>query len=102
MKRNTNIRVNKGNGILVRKKIEESDKFVHLGVLCDKNLKLDELISTACSKIRKTYFGLADCGVYKSGLHPKQQDICIKLLCYQKLFLAANYGVISRTLNCSL
>jgi hypothetical protein len=50
--------------------IEESDSYTHLGVLCSKDMNLNENISNACSKLRKTFFSLADCGVHKTGLHP--------------------------------
>lgn len=50
--------------------IEESDSYTHLGVLCSKDINLNENISDACSKLPKTFFSLADCGVHKTGLHP--------------------------------
>ena len=68
--------------------INETDKYVHLGILCSKDMCLRENIKDACTKLRKTYFGLADCGVHQNGLHP----ITVKHL-YQTIVLSrALYG----------
>jgi hypothetical protein len=50
--------------------IQETDNYVHLGVPCNIYMTLKSSIDLACSKLRKTYFSLADCGVHKNGLHP--------------------------------
>ncbi len=50
--------------------VTETSSYVHLGVLCEKNMSLNDNIDDACSKLRKTYFSLADCGVHRHGLHP--------------------------------
>ncbi len=62
--------------------VDETDKYVHLGILCEKNMNLNENIQNACTKLRTTFFGLGNCGVHKHGLHP----ITIKHL-YQTIVL---------------
>ena len=37
--------------------VNEIDKYVHLGILCNKDICLNENIKDACTKLRKTYFG---------------------------------------------
>ena len=49
---------------------------------------LNENVKDACTKLRKTFFGLGDCGVHQNGLHP----ITVKHL-YQTVVLSrALYG----------
>ena len=68
--------------------VEETYTYVHLGILCSKDMSLNENIKDACTKLRKTYFGLSDCGVHQNGLHP----ITVKHL-YQTVVLSrALYG----------
>lgn len=55
---------------LGKESIKETDSYVHLGIPCNKYMALNENVNLACSKIRKTYYSLADCGVHKNGLHP--------------------------------
>jgi hypothetical protein len=55
---------------LGKESIKETDSYVHLGIPCNKYMTLNENVNLACSKIRKTYYSLADCGVHKNGLHP--------------------------------
>ncbi len=66
----------------------ETDKYTHLGSICDKNMNLKTNISESCSKLRKTYFSLNNCGAHAQGLNP----ITVKHL-YQTIVLPkALYG----------
>jgi hypothetical protein len=51
-----------------RDKVLETHNYLNLGILCNKNMCLNENINEACTKLRKTYFSLSDCGVHNSGI----------------------------------
>ena len=50
--------------------ISESNEYTHLGVICNKYMDIQTNISECCSKLRKTFFSLIDCGIAKDGIHP--------------------------------
>ncbi|XP_052811156.1 uncharacterized protein LOC128238888 [Mya arenaria] len=50
--------------------INESDSYNHLGILCNKQLNINENISESCHKLRKTFFSVTNCGIGKNGLNP--------------------------------
>ena len=50
--------------------LKEVEQYTHLGIVCNKTLNAEVNIEEACSKLRKTFFGLADYKVYREGTHP--------------------------------
>lgn len=50
--------------------IHETNSYLHLGVQCNKHLDLSENIATSCDRLRKSFFSIVDCGIYRNGLHP--------------------------------
>ena len=50
--------------------VEEGDSFLHLGVVNDKNISLDQSVQEYCLKLRQTYFSLNDFGISRECMHP--------------------------------
>ena len=52
-------------------RIEERTEYKHLGVICDKNMAIDENVKVGCNKLRSTcLIRLVFCGIYEDGLNP--------------------------------
>ena len=49
--------------------VPEKDQYKHLGIICEKNLGLNEVIADACKKNSKA-LNIANCGVHDNGLNP--------------------------------
>jgi hypothetical protein len=58
-----------GKWKLALDKVPETDNYLHLGILCNKNMCLNENIKESCTKLHKTYFSLSNCGLHHSGIH---------------------------------
>jgi hypothetical protein len=52
------------------KTINEMDSYLHLGAQCNNSLNINMNISISCDKLRKPFFSIVDCGIYRNGLHP--------------------------------
>ena len=50
--------------------LKESDSYTHLGIVCNKNMRMKDNVSESAVKIRKTFFGLISSGFYEFELHP--------------------------------
>ena len=50
--------------------VPENDQYKHLGIICGKNLGLDEVIVDACKKLKGTYLNIANSGLHDNGLNP--------------------------------
>ena len=50
--------------------VSENDQYKHLGIICEKNLSLDEVIVYACKKLKGTYLNIANSGLHDNGLNP--------------------------------
>ena len=50
--------------------VPEKDQYKHLGVICDKNLGLDDVIADACKKIKGTFLSIVNSGLHENGINP--------------------------------
>ena len=50
--------------------VNEHDSYTHLGVLFIKNGELSQVVKECSSKIRKTFLGIVNYGIYENGIHP--------------------------------
>ena len=50
--------------------VPEKDQYKHLGIICEKNLGLNEVIAEACKKLKSTFLNIANCGLHDNGLNP--------------------------------
>ena len=42
--------------------LKETDSYTHLGIVCNKNMRMKDNVSESAVKIRKTFFGLMRSG----------------------------------------
>lgn len=50
--------------------IHECEDYTHLGIICNKYMNVETNVISACSKLRRTFFGLTNTGINKFGFHP--------------------------------
>ena len=50
--------------------IEEGLEYKHLGVICDKNMSIDNNVKIACNKLKNTFLSIVNCGFHQDGLNP--------------------------------
>lgn len=50
--------------------IPEKERYKHLGILCDKNMTFNEIITEACKKIKGTFLSIVNCGLNEDGFNP--------------------------------
>ena len=50
--------------------IEEGLEYKHLGVICDKNMSIDNNVKIACNKLQNTFLSIVNCGIHQDGLNP--------------------------------
>lgn len=50
--------------------VQETDTYMHLGVLFHKNMDLSNIVHEASNKLRKTLFSILNCGIFEGGIHP--------------------------------
>ena len=50
--------------------VPEKDQYKHLGIICEKNLGIDEIILDACKKPKGTFLNIANSGLHYNGLNP--------------------------------
>lgn len=68
--------------------LKVTDKYKHLGVICDRYYTMNPAIQDACAKLRSTYFS-----VLNSGLHPKELNPITLVTIYNSVVIPkALYG----------
>ena len=50
--------------------VPEKDQYKHLGVICDKNLGLDDVIAGACKTIKGTFLSIVNSDLHENGINP--------------------------------
>ena len=50
--------------------VPEKDQYKHLGIICDKNLGLDDVIADARKKIKGTFLSIVSSGLHENGINP--------------------------------
>ena len=48
----------------------EKEKYVHLGILCNKYMDIDENVENCKSKLKGTLFSITNAGIYEKGINP--------------------------------